>query len=126
MDGPVFPIPPAAPLPTSYKLSGNGVVRTRDGVFIPRDPDNIHWREYEAWLDDGHSPEPADPPPPEEGARRARRQALRAYSMIQRLETATPAEIDAWIDANVTTIAQARTVLKALCVAMSVLLREGL
>jgi hypothetical protein len=34
--------------------------------------------------------------------------------MLARLKTATPAQIDAYIDANVTTLAQARTFLKAL------------
>ncbi len=34
--------------------------------------------------------------------------------IIARLQTATPAQIDAWLAANVTTLAQARTVLGAL------------
>lgn len=40
----------------SYKLAGNGVVRLADGAFIPADQANADWREYQAWLDKGHTP----------------------------------------------------------------------
>lgn len=48
----------------SYKLSGDGVIRLSDWAFIPSDPHNRDWREYQAWLAKGNVPEAADPPPP--------------------------------------------------------------
>lgn len=39
--------------------------------------------------------------------------------LINRLKTATPAQIDNWVDANVTTIASVRTVFKAILKAIA-------
>jgi hypothetical protein len=51
-------------------------------------------------------------------AEAARAETFRADSgrvdLLQRLRTATPAQIDTWVDTNVTSIATARTVLKAI------------
>ena len=47
---------------TDYKLTGGEhVIRVIDGAFIPADPANVDWRTYQAWLADGHQPEPVDP-----------------------------------------------------------------
>lgn len=58
----------------------------------------------------------ADPPPP--SAEEVRLSSFDAEADLidikARLTTATPAQIDAWIDANVTNVATARAVLKAL------------
>ena len=65
-------------------------------------------------------PLPPDPPAPtpEQVARRAQRDAYLQDAgrndLSDRLKTATPAQIDAWVDANVTTIAQARQLFKAI------------
>lgn len=48
----------------AYKLTGYGAQRLADGAFIPNDPRNQDWREYQAWLAKGNVPELADPPPP--------------------------------------------------------------
>lgn len=48
----------------SYKLTESGVQRLSDGAFIPSDPRNQDWREYQAWLAKGNTPEAADPPSP--------------------------------------------------------------
>lgn len=50
-----------------YKLSNsnsNTIIRMRDFAQIPTDPDNMDYQEYLAWLADGNTPLPADPPPP--------------------------------------------------------------
>ena len=48
----------------SYKLKTGGVRRLRDGASIPASNDNRDWREYQEWLAQGNTPDPADPPPP--------------------------------------------------------------
>ena len=41
-----------------YKLADNGVIRLSDGAFIPDDPTNRDWQEYQKWLAQGSTPEP--------------------------------------------------------------------
>jgi hypothetical protein len=41
-----------------------GILRTQDGAAIPHAPANADWWAYQAWLDQGNTPDPADPPPP--------------------------------------------------------------
>ena len=40
------------------------IKRIADNAFIPFDPANSAYSEYLAWLDEGNTPLPADPPPP--------------------------------------------------------------
>jgi hypothetical protein len=40
------------------------VIRTIDNAFIPNDPANRDWVEYQAWLADGGVPDPYVPPEP--------------------------------------------------------------
>lgn len=47
----------------SYKLLTRGVQRLSDGAFIPHDPRNMDWRDYQVWVAKGNMPEAADPPP---------------------------------------------------------------
>ena len=35
-----------------------GVVRLRDGAFVPEDEGNADWREYQEWLALGNIPDP--------------------------------------------------------------------
>jgi len=48
----------------TYQLTtGNMILRTTDGAFIPPDPANTDYAAYLAWLDEGNTPEPAPEPP---------------------------------------------------------------
>jgi len=53
---------------TMYQLAqGDTILRTSDGAYIPPDPGNTDYRNYQAWLKAGNTPEPAPeplPPPP--------------------------------------------------------------
>lgn len=48
----------------------------------------------------------------------------RADAFVQQFVGMTPAQIEAWIDANVTTLAQARTLFKKLSIMLLLLARE--
>lgn len=48
---------------SAYKLLPFGIQRTSDGAVIPPDPANRDWRDYQAWLGLGNTPDPADPAP---------------------------------------------------------------
>lgn len=77
------------------------------------------------------------PVSPEEQAKRdadaaevARQEQLKAMSDVQdlanRLKTATPAQIDTWVDSNVNNVAQARTLFKAILKLLAYSLRGGI
>ncbi len=50
----------------NYKLSQNGqsVQRQSDKAFIPFDPANRDYAEYQEWLAAGNTPDPANTPDP--------------------------------------------------------------
>ena len=47
-----------------YKINPYGGVILNNVVFIPEDPSNADWIEYQDWLAKGNTPIPADPPLP--------------------------------------------------------------
>ena len=103
----------------NYQLtSSETIIRTGDGASIPNDPRNRDRAEYDAWVKAGGVPDPVPPPSAAETTEANRLAAIKAdagrIDLITRFRTATPAQIDTFIDANVTTIAQARTLFKAI------------
>jgi len=47
-----------------YKLTnGTSIQRLADNAFIPPDPANIDYAAYLKWLDEGNTPDAADPTP---------------------------------------------------------------
>ena len=48
-----------------YQLTetDSAVIRTEDGAYIPNDPANRDWVEYQDWLAAGGVPDPYVPPP---------------------------------------------------------------
>jgi hypothetical protein len=111
-----------------YKLIEGGVLK--GGSFIPDSADNRHWQEYQTWLAQGNTPDPADEPTPEEIAREAEANAApltaRQYFAASPAAVAfirlTPEEQATQIDAM--TLAQLRVVVRYLAVAVSALVKR--
>jgi len=97
-----------------YKLQkcGVGVIRLRDMAYIPDCKDNTDWREYQAWLKKGNTPDPAETP--EEIAARQAREAKEAQ-LAQTLRDNLPtyAQVMTAVD-NIANLADARAFLKKL------------
>lgn len=36
----------------------DGIKRLPDNAFIPNDPDNTDWQQYQVWLSEGNTPLP--------------------------------------------------------------------
>jgi hypothetical protein len=52
------------------------------------------------------------------------REAVEAYPKLTTLKTSTPAQVQAWVDANVTDLASAKDAIKTLAVAVGFLARK--
>lgn len=111
-----------------YKLATGGVIKIGGG-FIPESETNADWREYQAWLALGNTPLPADIPDTVreaeiEGAGPTARAFFAANPAAVAFIRLTPAEQAAQID--LMTLAQLRTVVKYLTVAVAVLIKREL
>lgn len=108
---------------TNYKLASEGVFRLPDMAHIPAHPDNADWRQYQEWLAEGNTPLPADPPsPPTQDELDA--EAAKQYAKLVALKNMTPAQVQAWVDANINNLADAKDALKTLAIAVSILARR--
>jgi hypothetical protein len=117
-----------------YRLLERGVLDTQDGTVIP-DLSHPRWRDYIQWVTAGNVADPVVVVPhvvtpaeqaalDEMAAREAIRETLRLDTAIQALRTRTPAQVDSWIDTNVTDLPSARAVLKILARILALLARE--
>jgi hypothetical protein len=135
---------------TTYRIVDGGVLRIgaqQEGAFIPDDPANADWQEYQAWLAEGHAPIPAAPSrahawdeateawvvdPALQAAESFESKLNQDFAEVRTLPAVrqflrmSPAEIDAYIDANMTNIAQARAIVKTLAKAVAVSTRAAL
>lgn len=78
-----------------YRLTKSDVVmRVEDGACIPADPENTDRMAYDAWLEDGNTPEPYVPPAPgipQEVTMRQARLALLGAGKLDAVSTAIDA-----------------------------------
>jgi hypothetical protein len=104
-----------------YKLSRypDQVIRIADAAVIPTDPRNVDYQAVLAWIAAGNTLAPADQADINEGTRIAALDAtIASFSFggktLAELKAMDSATFDTWWTANVTTLAQANTVLKLL------------
>ena len=118
----------------AYKFSYNGVVRLVDGASIPADLHNSDWRVYLAYVAGGGATDPQFSPAEqaeidarsvEQAARLADKAAMLGDSTVALLASKTPAQIDAYIVANVNDFGSAKSVIRALAQVCGVLARSS-
>lgn len=109
------------------RLNQQLVLRLRDNAEIPDDPANIDFQELQTYLLAGGNIQPEDPPAPrspevirmEEDKAAAKRQLRLAA-----LADMTPAQVTTWVSQNVTNFGDAKELLTALAIAVSILSRN--
>ncbi len=108
-----------------FKLLRNNtnVLRIADNATIPDDARNSDRQEYQRWLDAGNTPAPADPPPPP-SQDELDAAAANTYANLTALKGMTPAQVQDWVAANVTNLAQAQDAIATLAIAVSILARR--
>lgn len=75
------------------------------------------------WIAAGNTPEPADPPPPPTQDQLDIIEA-KQHAKLVALSKMTPAQVQTWILANVTNLAQAQDAIATLAIAVSILARR--
>lgn len=108
----------------SYHLLPNSdlIYRVRDGASIPPEPTLPAYREYLAWVAEGNSATPLPTPAPSQEMQDV--EVARNYAKLRALRTMTPAQVDAWVEANVTSLATAKDAIKTLAIAVAILARR--
>jgi len=112
----------------AYKrLNDQLVLRLVDSAEIPEDPANADFRKMQEDLLAGENLLPADPPPalpPELVKLLADKEVAKQQARLQALADLSPSEVIAWVAKNVVTLADAKELLGALAVAVSILVRQ--
>lgn len=107
---------------SKYKSTETDTVIRDDGAHIPNDPRNQDRQDYLAWLQTGGVPDPYVEDPVSIATRQRKAtfdaDATRA-DLLTRLRTATPAQINSYVDANVANLAEARTLFKRILLVLS-------
>jgi len=109
-------------------LPSSGVFRTSDFACIPDDPRNRDWQDYLLWVSMGNVPDPVDPVHATTEAaalaNRTDRDAVKAVALIALLSSKTPAQVDAYVVANLTDLASAKIIIRSLAQVVGVLARD--
>lgn len=103
------------------------ILRIADGAAIPIYAGNRDYDECMAWVGAGNVIAPADPPAallPAEQKLKDDTAAALAYQKLISLSNMSPAQIQTWIAANVTNLAQAQDAICTLAIGLSVLIRR--
>lgn len=104
------------------RTSGEGIIRMSDGAGIPPDINNSDWVEFLRWKSFGNDPLQMDIHVPTQEETDVA--AAKNYSKLNALKAMTPAQVVAWVDANINTLADAKDALKTLAVAANILARR--
>ena len=101
-----------------FKIEGN--------LYIPTHPGNVDYQEYLKWVAEGNTAAPyvAPPPTPFELREAAFLADTTRAEMVDKLKNATPDQIKTYITNNVTNLAEARTMLIRLALAVALLVRN--
>ena len=115
----------------THKFLSDTIVAIIDEDGISRGSCSIHNPIYKTWVAGGGIPAPADPPTPEEIAVATKVvkddqdvAAANSYGKLTALKTMSPAEIQAWVAANVTNLAQAQDAIATLAIGVGILARR--
>lgn len=107
-----------------YTLLKNQMIRRNvDGSQFPESPTNRDRIEYLKWQTAGNTPDPIEPdPPPSQDELNII--AAKADADVIALAAMTPVQAAAWVTANVTDLASARSFLKRVAIILSVLAKR--
>ena len=108
------------------------IKRIVDGAFIPAKIGNSDYKKYLEWVAAGNTAQSRDPQEiADEQAQEAialkngqDAAAAKGYAKLQALAAMTPAQVQAWVAANVNNLADAKDAITTLAVGFSVLARR--
>lgn len=111
-------------------IKNNRILHEDSGFSIPKDPKNIDYQKFLQWESAGNTAAPYAPST-EETAKElaaskleADRAAAKQHARLQALAAMSPAEVIAWVEANVKTLPDAKDTIATLAVAVSILARQ--